>query len=146
MSKMLELLFQALANSPYRITSSSDEHYNCIAWAAGHTDDWWWPGSAAAGEYWPPDVPHERTIAAFQQVFARLGYSACAEEDLETGFEKIALYADEQGKPTHAARQLSNGRWTSKLGKSEDIEHELRSLEGEIYGTVVLFLKRPTSS
>ena len=34
------------------------------------------------------------------------------ELQLEPGFEKIALYADNSGKPTHAARQLDNGRWT----------------------------------
>ena len=28
---------------------------------------------------------------------------------------------DTNGKPTHAARQLSSGLWTSKLGKLQDI-------------------------
>jgi hypothetical protein len=37
---------------------------------------------------------------------------------------------------------LVSGRWTSKLGNAEDIEHELRALEGEIYGAVALILKR----
>ena len=46
------------------------------------------------------------------------------------------------GIPTHAARQLRSGRWTSKLGQAEDIEHELRALEGAIHGAVVLILKR----
>ncbi|MCI0637958.1 MAG: hypothetical protein L0Y72_23715 [Gemmataceae bacterium] len=42
--------------------------------------------------------------------------------------------------PTHAARQLPTGRWSSKLGPSEDIEHDLHALEGEIYGTIALKL------
>jgi hypothetical protein len=50
---------------------------------------------------------------------------------------------DAQGSPTHAARQLDNGRWTSKLGELEDIEHSLRDLEGAAYGTVVQVMKRP---
>lgn len=67
----------------------------------------------------------------------------CAGEELETGFEKVALFADADGFATHAARQLNNGRWTSKLGELEDIEHALRDLEGVEYGTVVLVMKRP---
>ncbi len=46
------------------------------------------------------------------------------------------------GVPEHAARQLANGRWTSKLGRAEDIEHQLHDLEGEVYGTVALLMKR----
>jgi hypothetical protein len=53
------------------------------------------------------------------------------------------LFADAAGIPTHAARQLTSGAWTSKLGNAADIEHELRALEGEIYGVVALILKRP---
>jgi hypothetical protein len=46
--------------------------------------------------------------------------------------------------PKHAARQLPNGRWTSKLGVSEDIEHALHDLTGLIYGSVALVFKRLT--
>jgi hypothetical protein len=46
------------------------------------------------------------------------------------------------GEPTHAAQQLSNGKWTSKLGRWQDIEHELDGLVGEMYGTVKQILKR----
>jgi hypothetical protein len=46
------------------------------------------------------------------------------------------------GEPTHAARQLPNGKWTSKLGRWQDIEHELDGLVGEMYGTVKQILKR----
>jgi len=47
------------------------------------------------------------------------------------------------GAPTHAARQLPSGRWSSKLGPMEDIEHELQDVTGSVYGSVVLVLKRP---
>jgi hypothetical protein len=47
---------------------------------------------------------------------------------------------------THAARQLDNGKWTSKLGQLEDIEHEsLEALSGAVYGSVVQVLKKPTT-
>jgi hypothetical protein len=143
MSKWLEAAFPGLASGRYHITSRSNWRYNCIAWAAGQTTDWWWPGPNAAVEHWPEGVPRELSLPAFQQAFETLDYSVCAAEEQESGFQKIALYADANGQPTHAARQLPEGNWTSKLGNAEDIEHELRALEGDTYGTVVLFMKRP---
>jgi hypothetical protein len=67
---------------------------------------------------------------------------------MEAGFEKIAIYVDGDGVPTHAARQLSDGAWTSKLGEWEDIRHlTLEAMEddglGLGYGKVSLILKRP---
>jgi hypothetical protein len=74
--------------------------------------------------------------------FALLGYEPCDAVEKESGFEKIAVFADPTGIPTHAARQLPNGRWTSKLGAAEDIEHELHAVAGAIYGTVVRIMRR----
>jgi hypothetical protein len=139
----LEQLFPALARGAYRVTSPADPDYNCIAWAVGDTATWWWPGPDLEREYWPPAIAREATVAAFQAAFASLGYVACASEDAEPGFEKIALFADDQGVPKHAARQRPDGRWTSKLGKREDIEHALHDLAGAVYGSVVRILKRP---
>jgi hypothetical protein len=48
--------------------------------------------------------------------------------------------------PLYAARQLPNGRWTSKLGEWEDIEHALHDLTGMVYGSVVLVMKRPRTA
>jgi hypothetical protein len=62
---------------------------------------------------------------------------------LFASLEKIALFADAQGKPTHVARQLVNGRWRSKLGKREDLEHALHDLTGTVYGSVAPLLKPP---
>jgi hypothetical protein len=146
MVNLLEQLFPRLAGSGYRITSPSNRDYNCIAWAAGDSLNWWWPGTNPNLEYWPPGVLRDETLDAFRDAFASLGYGICTREDVEPGFEKVALYASSQGFPTHAARQLANGRWTSKLGNLEDIEHVLSDLEGDEYGSVVLILKRPLPS
>ena len=91
---------------------------------------------------WPAAVRREETIAAFVEAFHTLGFVPCAADALESGFEKIALYAL-AGVPKHAARQLPNGRWTSKLGELEDVEHCLDGLDGTWYGSVVQILKRP---
>jgi hypothetical protein len=139
----LEEIFPALLPGAYRITSPVDPDYNCIAWAIGDASNWWWPGPDVEQEYWPPGVPREVTCAAFQTAFASAGYVICQGDEAELGFEKIALFADAQGRPTHAARQLPNGRWASKLGKKEDIEHALHDLTGKVYGSVVLVMKRP---
>jgi hypothetical protein len=71
---------------------------------------------------------------------------------LEKGIEKVAIFSKDfkNGKPrepTHAAIQSPrrNGKWRSKMGKDEDIEHELLILEGRLYGTVQFFMWRTLS-
>ncbi|WP_424671991.1 DUF7689 domain-containing protein [Candidatus Binatus sp.] len=132
--------FPEFTTDNYAITSDPSVEYNCIAWAAGDQENWWWPHEDS---YWPDGVPREETLGAFIQAYARLGYSPCIESSVEAGYEKIAIYANADG-PTHAARQLPNGGWTSKLGPDEDITHNsLAALNCQLYGRPVLYLKRP---
>ena len=96
--------------------------------------------------YWPEGVPREETISAFVAAFATLGFQPTAEAHVELGAEKIVLYA-KAGVPTHVARQLPSGWWTSKLGPNVDIEHESsESLTVGEYGEVVIILARETRS
>ena len=79
-----------------------------------------------------------------------LGYTECPDGALEAGHEKVVLFAlrDDGGDlvPTHAARQLADGRWTSKLGPLEDIEHtNVEDVNGPIYGVPVRFMRRAVS-
>jgi hypothetical protein len=143
MSERLFAAFPALRTTPFRVTSPSDPVYNCIAWAAGRTTEWWWPLDNTPRTYWPTGVPRQVTISAFLSTFLTLGYAVCADDTIEPGFVKLAMFADSAGVPTHAARQLPTGRWTSKLGQGEDIEHDLRALEGHLYGAVAVLLRRP---
>lgn len=47
----------------------------------------------------------------------------------------------------HAARQLSSGAWTSKLGKDVDIEHDTPDdVAGGLYGEVVQLMRRPSQT
>jgi hypothetical protein len=140
----LEDVFPGLRGQPYQITSPRDHRYNCIAFAAGDDQNWWWP-DAAGEDAWPTGVVRAETVDAFREAFATLGYVVCDNDQAEAGYEKIALFTL-AGAPKHAARQLPGGRWISKLGASEDIEHELQDLTGAIYGTVVLVMKRPVIS
>jgi hypothetical protein len=139
----IEAAFPLLAQHGFGITSPGSRHYNCIAWAARDTRRWWWPDPAY---FWPPGVPRQLTLASFMQAYASLGFLTCQDGSLEPGFEKIAIFVDNLGSPKHAARQLPLGKWTSKLGKHEDIKHHLEGLTGLQYGHVAQFMKRPQAS
>jgi hypothetical protein len=143
MVKAFEQLFPRLRGDAYQVTSPADAIYNCIAWAAGSVDIWWWPIGDPERVYWPEGAPRVETVVAFRAAFATLGYVDCDHAESELGYEKIALFASAKGVPTHAARQLASGRWTSKIGQLEDIEHFLQDLEGTAYGSVSLVMKRP---
>ena len=143
MVNRLEEIFPGLAKGGYVINSPRANNYNCIAWAAGDTSKWWWPAPEGEEAFWPSGVARAESLPAFRDAFATLGYSECSGDDVEPGFEKVALFANDQGVPLHAARQLPNGRWTSKLGELEDIEHVLHDLTGSAYGAVVLLMRRP---
>jgi len=136
----LNTVFPHLAEEGYRETSPATRRYNCIAWAVGATEAWWWPSPHDA-HYWPEGVPREETLEAFAQAVATRGFVPAEDGILEPRFEKLALYARD-GKPTHAARQQPDGSWTSKLGKHVDISHTLLGVEGPLYGQVVGFMKR----
>jgi hypothetical protein len=123
------------------VTHAPDPAYNCVAWAAGVTDAVWWP--ADPDGFWPPGVPDQLTIGAVVAALATVGYSSCTDGAHEPGFEKVAVYA-RSGVPTHVARQLADGRWSSKLGWDCTVSHATPGgVEGVIYGAVVAYLRRP---
>lgn len=130
--------FPRLTTHNHRITSPASPGYNCIAWSLGDAERWW-----QSGIYWPIVAPaNDYGIGILEQAFAAMGFDDCADGGLEANYEKVALYGSSLFY-THAARQLPNGKWTSKLGRSEDIEHDTPDdVGGGIYGEVVQFMKR----
>jgi hypothetical protein len=146
-NESLEAEYPNLASSDYRITSPRNPEYNCFAWAAEEDDRWWSPTDEQY--YWPEGAPTKwdakTALETLIQTFALSGYKPCDSADFEPGIQKVAIYIDSNGMPTHMARQLSEGRWTSKLGGWEDIEHELAGVEGmNAYGSVYIILGRST--
>jgi len=133
--------FPQLTAANSRPTIPYDEGYNCIAWAVEDTDRWWWPDPQRQ-QFWPARVPRQVTLAAFVQAYGLLGYARCAYASIEAAKQKITIYTSGHGKPTHAARQLRDGWWASKLGEQIDIEHELSARAGPEYGTVAIVLSR----
>ena len=140
--------FDTFADCTSDRTYGLPDNYNCIAWAAGKTNEWWWPWDIG-GYSWPKgdglcfESPHQETVPNFVLAFKSEGYSECNDGDYEIGFEKVAIYANHRGTPTHAARSLPSGVWTSKLGAYEDIQHATaQAIGGKSYGQPVAYLKR----
>lgn len=125
----------------HRRRSWATRRYNCIAWAADDPEQWWWPESYDS--YWPPTAINEMPRDGFISAFGSLGYAECVDKSLEAGFEKVAIYFDYKGVPTHAARQLATGKWTSKLGRFADIQHDQpEDVNCDTYGSPQCYLKR----
>jgi len=169
----LENVFPNLAAAGYEKTSDATGQcgtpgtYNCIGWAANDVrHDFWWP---LPGGYWPFWINRQPTVIYFVKTFRWFGYRVCKSSRREFGYHKIALYAIHQShqrrtpptvledlrdwEPTHMARQLADGSWTSKCGGNEDITHfTLDALESygprygpnrkEEYGCAVIYMRR----
>jgi len=131
--------FPRLTETNHRVTSPETPDYNCIAWSVGDTACWWQPDV-----YWPVSTPpDDYGIGVLEQAYLALGFEDCPDDTLEPGFEKVALYGS-SAFYTHAARQPANGRWSSKLGRDVDIEHDTPfDVAGGVYGEIVQFMKRP---
>jgi hypothetical protein len=97
-----------------------------------------------AGYYWPANAAVGLGVEALVSAFTSQGYELCGDGTLEQAFEKVVLFANALGEWTHAAKQLSDGRWSSKLGDAEDITHTTPAgVAGVIYGDVKYYMKRP---
>ena len=148
--KLLCRIFPRLASDQnFKITSKKTSDYNCIAWAYNIDNRWMWPNTGEhpfldGVDYWPDNSVMRPTIENFIQAFKLKGYECCENGDFEEGYQKVALYAKpESDECTHAARQLRNGFWTSKIGHLEDIQHGTAyTIENNSYGEVRCFMKR----
>jgi hypothetical protein len=131
------------------ITSEKTEGYNCIAYAAKDESRPWWPAPrwlSLRYYYWPDCLPreHPATVENFFKAFEMLGYEWCQNGKRELGFEKVAIYVDPYGVPTHMAREPGDGVWYSKLGDLQDIRHHvLEALENQAYGKAAYFMRKP---
>ena len=131
--------FPNLDADNHRDTSLPDGLYNCIAWAAGIDNDWWDP---ARKHFWPANVPRDYKVTSLILAYESVGFVLCGDDSQEEGFEKVAIYAIDN-EYTHAALQLESGKWTSKMGPDEDIEHDTpHNLAGPCFGQVTAFMKR----
>jgi hypothetical protein len=134
-----------LTDAVCEVKSPYDTNYNCIAFAAGDNQKWWWP---TPDDFWPDNVSREVTFDAFVQAFETKGFARCQDGTLDQALGKVALFGKDRGDgqmvPTHAAAQLPDGRWASKLGNHEDVHHDtVEAVNSPAYGAVVLYLAKP---
>jgi hypothetical protein len=146
----IESAFPGLVGTKWLPKSPYDDTYQCIAWAAGDTSHKWWPIYFPPICYWPQGVPYDETVNGFIRAFETLGYKRSQSRGFEFGWQKVAIYAKNDGTVTHMARQHFFGRgWLSKPGDLADILHlHLEGIESDPspmasgYGTVAQILER----
>lgn len=138
-TRLFAKAFPKLSGETFEIVAPPSPQYNCIAYAAGVTDDWW---SHVENRYWPASATRSDRIESLKEVFASLGFEQCQDSSLESDFEKVALY-ENRGIWKHAALQTPSGRWRSKMGAGPVIEHlSPESLSGGKYGEATVFMRR----
>ncbi len=109
-------------------TSLKTDDYNCVAWSLKIDDEW---------------IQYDLNVEDYINHFSGCGFRFSENEHFVKGVEKIAIYADYKNQFTHVARQLDNGKWTSKLGDWEDIEHDtLDALSGDFYGKPFIIMEK----
>jgi len=138
----------ALTGEVARFSSDETPDYNCFAHALGEDGAWWEPfviPPTQPGLYWPPGATPDNTPDAWTEALATRGFEPCGlDATLDPRYVKVAVYANAAGTALHVARHLRDGRWASKLGVFEDIEHDtLAALEGPLYGRVERVVRRP---
>ncbi len=97
--------FPALRDHPFEVTGPATEDYNCFAHAVGRADVFAWP---EASSWWLADLPREGGLECLVAGLRLFGYERCASGDLESGFEKVCIYAIGTA-PQHLSRQLPSG-------------------------------------
>ena len=131
--------FPRLSGESFEIVAQPSIQYNCIAYAAGDTDKWW---DHTEDNYWPVSATRSDRIESLKEVFGRLGFEQCQDGRIENGFQKVSLY-ERQGAWTHAALQMPDGSWRSKMGRGPVIEHlSPESLSGGEYGEATVYMRR----
>ena len=139
----LNVSFPNLRNEGFTVVDPLPSLYNCIAYAAGDTSQWW---EYTRRHYWPSYATRSPRIESLQEVFAGLGYGECDDGSFEPGYQKAALYEDD-GEYQHASIQMPNGAWRSKMGRGPVIEHlSPESLSDGIYGSPTVFMRRATDA
>ena len=138
-----EEAFPFLAACGYYKTSDETPVYNCVAYAAGDQTQKWGVTSYPPNLYWPEGASKGDGIDDLKSAFEVCGWERATGGDVEEGFDKVALYADDEGEWQHAAIQWPNGEWSSKLGDWEDIRHaNTHAVSGGDYGKVWYYMKK----
>jgi hypothetical protein len=131
----IERHFPNLSLDNFKFTSLQTDEYNCVAWVIDKDDDWI--------QFYYDNGNNDVRVSRYIEYFNSLGFTISNNPNLQEGVIKIAVYSDDSNEFKHVARQLPNGKWTSKLGDWEDIEHETAEvLLGKSYGSRLTIMER----
>ena len=145
-------IFLDLKDDDFDITSDDTPIYNCIGFAIGFTDVW-----VALGHptripwfWWPETVPFSSDKDALVKTFEYFGFIKCDDDQIELGWDKVALYGDDV-QWLHAAKVIGPNLYHSKLGCGHDIHHkgdkdllQRTRRPDDSYGKVYQYMKRKT--
>lgn len=123
-------LFPLLLNFEL-IPNSESIEYNCISHTLNIDNDICWPYDE--NNYWP--VKRELNKESFDSFYEYHGFEKIDFLDFsyDPKYIKVALYC-KKGIPTHAAIQINENFWESKVGELGIIKHDLFEIENETYG------------
>lgn len=127
--------FLKLFPNSFVAVGPATERYNCIACSLGIRNEVVWPGAA---------------LESFDRLYQDHGFRPLTTLDttLDPALEKVVLFGKTLSggalTATHAAKQLADGDWLSKLGDTPLIRHRaLESLSSDVYGQPVRVYARP---
>jgi hypothetical protein len=126
--------------SNFEVLAAPTKVYNCIANSLGYHDRWVNPITSSGSN----------KLAGMDQLYAAQGYQRMSTLDfsLQKGYQKVVVYATVVNgvikEVTHAAIQMSDGAWSSKLGANALIKHiSPNDVAGGLYGIpVAVYIRR----
>lgn len=121
----------------FGFTSVQTWDYNCVMWSLNIDDDW-------KDFFYTEDgyVSPDQSINPYINFFKERGFQICENGELEPGQTKICIYS-KNGIFSHVSRLMENGRWASKMGNYEDIEHLSEfDVSGIGYGKPETYMKK----
>ena len=130
------------------IQNSENNKYNCVSHTLNIKDKWIWPYLEDEiyirkyNSYWT--VKNEISKESFDEFYEYHGFEKLDLLDFfyDPKYIKVALYTN-KGIPTHAAIQVDEFFWESKIGELGIIKHDLFEIEDDVYGKVTQIYKKP---
>lgn len=121
------------------IPNSESMEYNCISHTLNINNDISWPFDN--NNYWP--VSRDLTKESFDKFYEFHGFEKMNLLDFsyDSKYIKVALYTN-KGIPTHAAIQVDEFFWESKIGELGIIKHDLFEIEDNVYGEVAQIYRK----
>ncbi len=124
-------------NLNFIFTSKQTWEYNCVMWSLNRDDEW-------RDFFYSDDgyVNPDQSINPYVAYFQENGFETCENSSLEVGALKICIFS-KNGIFSHVSRQLQDGRWASKMGNYEDIEHLTEfDVSGLGYGSPDIYMQK----